>query len=185
MSAWGKESHCGAAQRASVDNEKSGPRTVRSYIVRLYPNQAKAEEHRYATWWFQRLTMEYARALYWLPDRTNLCTAGQGKIGNHALRTAQGRVTNTGVNMNLLNEKYRKLLTWLKISLDDFLPELPNRASAETTVAVIAALNKKGYCISFYQDRPIRVIVHTYPLGVNVGEGSDLITAAIAAMERS
>ena len=82
--------------RASVMTEQNGEKkkrkgrgAIRSYTLALYPNPSKAEDTRYAMWWYQQDTLGYVRELYDKPTNAFVSTSGLGLLANQAQRRAR------------------------------------------------------------------------------------------------
>lgn len=62
---------------------------IRSYELALYANPGKAEETRYAMWWYQQDTLGYVQDLYGKPANAFVSTSGLGLLANQAQRRAR------------------------------------------------------------------------------------------------
>ena len=67
--------------------KERGP--LRSYTLHLYANPGKAEETRYALYWYQKLTLEYCRRYYEQCSLDWESTEGKGLLPNQAQNRAR------------------------------------------------------------------------------------------------
>ena len=76
-------------ERDGEKKKRKGRGAIRSYELALYANPGKAEETRYAMWWYQKYTRGYVQELYDKPANEFVSTAGLGLLANQAQRRAR------------------------------------------------------------------------------------------------
>ena len=91
-----KPSETVSLARASVMTDVNGEKkkrkgrgAIRSYELALYANPGKAEDTRYAMWWYQQHTLGYVQGLYDKPANVFVSTARLGLLANQAQRRAR------------------------------------------------------------------------------------------------
>ena len=82
----------GAALPAKRIRHRRG--VVRSYVLALHPNAGKAEDARYAMWWFHRYWLGFMQRLYGQPPNAFETTAGLGTVANQAQARARATLAN-------------------------------------------------------------------------------------------
>jgi len=146
----------GSPEKEGKNSRRKSKKTLRAYELALYPNPGKAEETRYAMWWYQHLTLEYVQALYEQPPGFFLSTASKGKLANQAqkrardmLRAGRAAEKQTGLPFGcpqsapfmcegiIQEAKGTVFAYWVKIPLGPWLP-------AKTHKALKKALRKGG-----------------------------------------
>src|ERR1044071_4822814 len=74
------------------------PKTIRSYVLKIEANPGKAEEARYACYWFRFFTLEYCQKYFTqgaIEEPKRESTAGLGWLPHQAQQRARG-IINAG-----------------------------------------------------------------------------------------
>ena len=135
----------GAALPAKRIRHRRG--VVRSYVLALHPNAGKAEDARYAMWWFQRYWLGFMQRLYGQTPNAFETTAGLGTLANQAqararatLRAGRAAEKTTGQSFHcpqiaplLCEAKIRhgkgtSFPYWVKPPLGPWIPAVTHRA---------------------------------------------------------
>lgn len=75
--------------KPSEKRPRKGRGAIRSYTLHLYANPGKAEETRYAIWWYRKYTLAYAERYYNQCSLDWESTGGKGLLPNQAQNRAR------------------------------------------------------------------------------------------------